>query len=135
MFSIKWGGLVQGHCCGISGSILWEGDELCVVHTWAFSSCACYALQSFKNYCHTFTKESAEQFFHLLNTNEPSSGWLPEEMYFLLTSTQSNSGTFKQLVNRPCVKQVDSFTNKAHGGAIMGLFRYSLANDFPKENV
>ena len=133
MFSIKWKGEVHGHSCGISGEVLFDGEVVCVVHTWAFSSCACYALQGFRNYNHTFTKESAEQFFTLLNTEEPTSGWLPEEMYFLLTASQSSSLAIRELVNHPCVRKVDSFINKAHGGNIMKLFRYSLDNDFPKE--
>lgn len=128
MFSVEWGKDVPGHSSGVNGRILLEnGDVFCSVHTWGFSSCACYTLQRFHNY-RSLSEEEVDKFFKFLCEEEPPSGWLPTEMYFLLSSSQVVFHT--SLVSHPNVRKVDSFTNKAHGGRLLSLYRYSKQMDF-----
>lgn len=128
MFSVEWGKAVPGHSCGVSGQVFLEnGDCFCSVHTWGFSSCACYTLQTFHGY-KSLSEEEADKFFKFLCVEEPPSVWLPKEMYFLLTPSQVF--THISLVSHPNVRKVDSFINKAHGGRLLSLFRYSEQMDF-----
>lgn len=128
MFSVEWGEDVPGHVSGVNGRILLEnGDDFCSVHTWGFASCACYTLQGFHGYTSLSEKE-ADEFFKFLCEEKPPSGWLPTEMYFLLTPPQV--ATQIALVTHPNVRKVDSFTNKAHGGRLLSLYRYSKQMDF-----
>lgn len=127
MFSVEWGQDVPGHSSGVSGSISFNERSFCTVHTWGFSSCACYTLQRFSSY-DVLSEQQADDFFTLLCTEKSPTDWLPTEMYFLLTPQQVNLHTM--LVSHPNVRKVDSFTNKAHGGRLVSLFRYSKQMDF-----
>ena len=127
MLSIKWGARIPGHSCGIYGEVFLGEDRICSVHTWGFASCACYTLQGFNNF-KILSEEQVVKFFELLNTKEPSSEWIPTEIYFLLAPYQRNIHT--ALTQHPSVRKVDSFTNKAHGESTMSLFRYSKQMDF-----
>jgi hypothetical protein len=136
MFTIEWGdSCVPGHSAGYHGWVCYvdTNSSICSIHTWAFSSCACFSLQGFNLY-HAFTKEQAEEFFKYLSSMTPPTNWQPGEIYFLLTHEQSRDSYLRELVAHPCVRQVDSFTNKAHGGKLMCLFRYSKNSDFKRES-
>lgn len=138
MFSIEWLGEALGQSSGSVGKICFKREEglkkhLCFLNTWAFSSCAAFSIQNFAN-C-KLSIEEVDALFEFLNSRECSTCWSPQEVYFLLSPNQVINEQGQALSNHPNVKKVDTFTNKAHGGNKMSLFRYSLDKDFDGETV
>ena len=133
MFSVEWlvgqaakGSEPAGQSSGSIGRIAYNKYTVCFVNTWGFNSCAVYNLQGFS---YTLSKEQTEHFFAFLESDVFSkAGWLAKEAYFLLTSYQCKQND--ALISHPCVKKIDSFINKAHGGNTLSLFRYSKGKDF-----
>ncbi|MFZ2190115.1 MAG: hypothetical protein WAV48_05005 [Candidatus Magasanikiibacteriota bacterium] len=133
MFSVEWQGVANGHNCGEIGEIFFtraNGPKLhlCFLNTWALASCAAFSVQEFAN-C-GLSKEDTNAFFDFLNSEECDRSWSPKEIYFLLSDSQGSLFQGRNLSTHPNVKKVDTFTNKAHSGNYVSLFRYSLAKDF-----
>jgi hypothetical protein len=128
MFSIKWNDTGYSYP-GKKGVVLnQKGYTICQIETWAFHSCACFLLQSFES---TLLSEDVDKFFEYL-TGDLGLTWQPNEIYFLLSTTQL--ARYSQLYKRKDVKLRDRFTNKAHGPNDVFLFRYSKAGDFKRRN-
>lgn len=130
-FSIKWGQNVPGHISGTHGEILYEERRICHLNTWAFASCSCFSIQAFDGwYASEVLVDNVDAFFTFLNSSACEDLWLPNEIYFLLTDAQLNCPWARALTAHPNVRMRDKFSNKAHGGRIQHLFRYSSEKDF-----
>lgn len=133
MFSVEWQGKATGQCYGEIGEIFLTRSggpklHLCFLNTWAFFSCAAFSVQEFAN-C-GLSKEETNAFFDFLNSGVCDTSWSPKEIYFLLSEYQVSLQQGQNLSIHPNVKKVDTFTNKAHSGNYVSLFRHSLAKDF-----
>lgn len=125
MFSIEWDGDISWDSHGRVGQIFWNQSRVCDVQTWGFHSCAVLLLQHWNG---AILSADLNAFFDFVAQQDED--WQPEEAYFLLSSTQVGRIWAKQLIEHPCVKQVDKFSNKAHGPNDVFLFRWSAAKDF-----
>jgi hypothetical protein len=122
MFSVKWksrdfekngrDGTIK-HTIGKN-----EPRYVCKIETWAFGSCACFALSRFNDAYHfNFDEDNIDKFFEFVCGLDED--WKPRELYFLLSKSQL-----------PNVKVRDVFDNKSHGPNKVYLFRYSASKDF-----
>ena len=107
-------------------------QPVCTVQSWLMGSCAAMSIQRVQN---VGGLEEVDTLFAYLCAQQWDNCWNPDEIFFLLTLKQASSGIGKLLAKHPNVRKVDSFTNKAHGSNLMCLYRYSKANDFPKESI
>lgn len=107
-------------------------QPICKVQSWLMSSCAAMSIQDIVN---VYGLGEVDTLFSYLCQEQWDDLWNPNEIYFLLTGRQTAGGVGALLTKHPNVRKVDSFSNKAHGGATMNLYRYSKANDFSKESV
>lgn len=133
MFSVEWKKTEnQWENDGRKGDIQYKADDklfVCKIETWAFASCACFALHSFKNaYNFRFTPENVDEFFKFVCTLDKD--WQPKEFYFMLSKSQLGVDRIKCLYKHPNVRLRDVFDNKSHGPNKVYLFRYSASKDF-----
>jgi hypothetical protein len=111
---------------------LYYGEgRLCKVETWLFASCAVHGFKYMIGLV-PWTTKLIDDLIVWLQTDEAKeqveNGWPFREVLFCITQGQQ---TFcKALINHSNVKQIDTFTNKAHGGTRMFLYRLSIAKDF-----
>jgi hypothetical protein len=134
MFSVKWDKKPDDfNFSGRKGNIVHGENKnmVCRIETWAFSSCACFALSRFNDAWHfKFTDENVDGFFKYLCTLDED--WQPKEFYFMLSTSQLESVRFKALYKHPDVKLRDVFKNKSHNPNKVYLFRYSSKKDFQR---
>ena len=134
MFSVEWKKR-DFEESGRKGTIKYkDGGEtkyVCKIETWAFGSCACFALSRFNDAYHfKFNAENIDKFFKYICTLDED--WKPQEFYFMLSKSQLKLGRFKLMFNHPNVKLRDVFMNKSHGPNKVYLFRYSVKKDFQR---
>lgn len=135
MFSVAWKKSDFGQS-GRTGAIRYkvgnnEPDFVCKIETWAFNSCACFALTKFNEaYQFKFNEENTDVFFKYIETLDDD--WKPCEFYFMLSKSQLLNNRFKYLFQHPNVKLRDVFMNKSHGPNRVYLFRYSSKKDFKR---
>lgn len=104
---------------------------------WAFDSCGVDSLFNLKTYGYTGIDKTNMTLFeeyhpHLiewLKTNSPGI-WKPQEYLMALSTTQTKQ--LPKMLQHPCVKEVDSFFNKAHGPNRIHIIRISCQQDFKK---
>lgn len=125
MLRIEWDGPISWESHGREGKIFWNHDRVCTVRSWGFYSCAVLLLQEWSG---SISLVDLDKFFDFVA--EQDDDWQPEEAYFLLSSTQMARPWAQALRDHECVKQIDKFTNKAHGPNTVFLFRWSAAKDF-----
>lgn len=114
-------------------------DFFCTYRTWPFGSCAAAEI-NFRNVYMTITKEQIDDFIKWLSTDPFNEHTVQsnyyqnsKEVYFLLGETQIVGSRFKELINHPNVRCVDSYNNKSHSPhSLVKLFRLSVKGDFPK---
>ena len=134
MFSVEWKKR-DFEECGRKGTIKYkdEGESkyVCKIETWAFGSCACFALSRFNDaYNFRFEADNIDNFFDYICTLDED--WKPKEFYFMLSKSQLKLDRFKFMFNHPNVKLRDVFMNKSHGPNKVYLFRYSVKKDFQR---
>lgn len=134
MFSVKWKKR-NFEESGRKGTIKYkdEGESkyVCKIETWAFGSCACFALSRFNDaYKFRFEADNIDKFFDYICTLDED--WKPKEFYFMLSKSQLTLDRFKLMFNHPNVKLRDVFMNKSHGPNKVYLFRYSVKKDFQR---
>ena len=133
MFSVEWK-KTDFEKSGRDGTIKHtvgknESKYVCKIETWAFGSCACFALRRFNDgYQFNFTPENIDAFYKFVCGLDED--WKPKEFYFLLSRSQLSLGKLKPLYKHPNVKLRDVFDNKSHGPNKVYLFRYSASKDF-----
>ena len=132
MFSVTWKKTdfeESGHDGVIKYKVGGESKYVCKIETWAFGSCACFALRRFNDgYQFNFTPENIDAFYAFVCGLDED--WKPKEFYFLLSRSQLSLGKLKPLYKHPNVKLRDVFDNKSHGPNKVYLFRYSASKDF-----
>lgn len=124
-FSVDWNEEIDWDKSGRGGRIYWNTSLLCNIETWGMHSCGVFILKKWNS---SIKYVDLDAFFAFVA--ELDEDWQPEEAYFLLSTTQLGFSWSEKLVTHPCVKQVDKFTNKAHGPNTVFLFRWSAAKDF-----
>lgn len=111
-----------------------EGKLLCYYEAWAFKSCGAAALVGFNQSYPTWDgwndTAKVEALVEFLRNNIPLGTHNAQEFYFLLSSSQMESGNFSALVSSEYVKQVDSYKKKPYGGTPLYLYRLSVQKDF-----
>lgn len=108
-----------------------ESQYVCKIETWAFGSCACFALSRFNDaYKFRFEADNIDKFFEYICILDED--WKPKEFYFMLSKSQLKLDRFKLMFNHPNVKLRDVFMNKSHGPNKVYLFRYSAKKDFKR---
>jgi hypothetical protein len=116
---------------------LFYGDKstpVCTFITWGFRSCAAAIIQNFNifYYGNPWTDEMVADLLKLMADKEKQLGtYTSQEAYFLLGVAQYSSASFSKLINHPNVRQIDLYTNKAHDGNKVKLYRISVENDYP----
>lgn len=132
MFSVEWrkSDFTDN---GRKGSIKFkEGNEnfyVCLIETWAFGSCACFALSRFNDaQSFRFDEDNIDDFFAFICSLDKD--WMPKEFYFLLSKSQLARASLTHLYKHPKVRLRDVFDNKSHGPNKVYLFRYSDSKDF-----
>jgi hypothetical protein len=120
---------------------LWCGDIiLCQIEEWLFASCAVHGFSELNIYNPRSyddplwsTKLVNALVVWLGETKTGAQGsWPWREALFCITPNQKYHLT--ALVKHPNVKLIDTFTNKAHGGNLMHLYRLSVDKDFKHAN-
>lgn len=104
-------------------------QTLCLRQHWSLGGCGTAALQKFSYSTFWREKEKIDALIEFLH--EPVADideWQIDEFLFTLTNTQLNHYT--ALINHPLVKQIDQWTNKAHGPSDICLFRLSIQGDW-----
>ena len=134
MFSVEWKKR-DFEESGRKGTIKYkdEGESkyVCKIETWAFGSCACFALSRFNDaYKFRFEVDNIDKFFDYICTLDED--WKPKEFYFMLSKSQLKLDRFKLMFKHPNVKLRDVFMNKSHGPNKVYLFRYSVKKDFKR---
>jgi hypothetical protein len=133
MFSVKWKSR-DFEKNGRDGTITYQVSKkeamlVCKIETWAFGSCACFALSRFNDgYNFRYDAENIDKFFEFVCSLDED--WKPREFYFLLSKSQLAQDKLKFLYKHPNVKLRDVFSNKSHGPNKVYLFRYSASKDF-----
>jgi hypothetical protein len=119
--------------------LCFDDNPICQYHYWAFASCAVATLEGFKFYGYIRTEdrktvtnfhlmeEHHDALFKWLKTHSPG-GYNACE--YLMVLSQSQIRCLPKTLAHPCVKQVDQWTNKAHDGNMLHLYRISLEQDF-----
>jgi hypothetical protein len=99
---------------------------------WLFHSCAVHGMAGMTDYYHPsvpWTTELVDALIHWFKeVKGAQGGWAWREVLFCVTAYQRDH--LKGLVTHPNTKLLDVFTNKAHGGAKMHLYRLSVDKDF-----
>jgi hypothetical protein len=119
-----------------------DGQKLCDYVGWGFASCSVALLENFKAYVRDYTNskntksnwelltENQEALFEFLNCTG-CDNWLPREYLMVLSPMQIRSfQSAGKFLEHPCIKEVDHWTNKSHGGNRISLYRISLQKDF-----
>ena len=111
--------------------ILKDGDEhVCDVEEWAFRSCAVFIFQGLTIQSDWWSSENIDRLVAYLPDMRCQSCYCPAEVYLLVSSGKGQSSLLGVLRTHPNIKEVDHFTNKAHGPNTVHLFRISAAKDF-----
>jgi hypothetical protein len=121
---------------GHTYDLYYKEDKIprCQFITWGFRSCAAAIIQNFGGgfYSNPWTDEMVEDLLKLMTDKEKQLGtYTSREAYFLLGVAQHSSATFSKLIKHPNVRQLDLYSNKAHDGNKVKLFRISVENDYP----
>lgn len=136
-YEIVWGTGTHNTASNIEGAsrsgyiyCTWEGrgrGRICRVTNWIMGCCGAMSMERFG-----YAPIDWEEVKKLLSTI--SGQYAPKEVYFILTPYQTNENGHAtgQLIRRPDVKLVDTFTNKVHSGTKLSLYCWSFSKDFSK---
>jgi hypothetical protein len=116
---------------GCFGKLFCNNEPLCDIEEWLFRSCAVFGMSGFSTNYHNilWTPELVEALILWFADNKGAQGGYPwREILFCLTCYQADE--MSALVKSPHVKLIDKFTNKAHSGTPMRLYRLSVDKDF-----
>ncbi len=115
-----------------------DGEYLIQYQYWAFRSCASACLMNFTTSPVWSDTVKFNEFVEFLRKEVPVkggslSGYNAKEFYMLFSRsmTSYSSDYYEAILKSPLVKKIDTYANKAHGGALVSLYRLSLAKDFP----
>lgn len=122
--SAKSDGSSGGFCTLMDGPI-----RVCKVEEWAFSSCATLAFYSLSMNLKWWTKENIDKLVMSLPNLHSYSGYAAQEVYLQPSDTQKKMLP-PAFFEHPNIKEIDSYTNKAHGPNKVYLYRISAAKDF-----
>lgn len=101
--------------------------HICRVTNWVMGCCGAMSME-----CFGYSQVDWDEVKKLLSAISGQNS--PKEIFFILTpyQTQYKDHAPGQLIQRPDVKLVDTFTNKVHSGTKLSLYRWSFSKDFSK---
>lgn len=116
-----------------SGSfcILMDGDQrVCNAEEWAFHSCGTMMFYNMSINPNWWTKANIDRVIQALPVlSTGKSSYKAQEVYLQISSGQLKN-YFQAFLTHPNIKEVDVYTNKAHGPHKLHLFRISATKDF-----
>jgi hypothetical protein len=130
-FLIKWKGDKYTSDSDKTGTVFFNGKQLCDIRGWAFHSCACHGLENWNTWAIQEAAFTGDEFWEFLSSKHL--GWIPDETMLLISDTQLPF--LKKIWQHPKVKLRDKFLNKAHGPNCVYLFRYSKTGDWKRRSV
>ena len=102
---------------------------LCLRQHWSLGGCGTAALQKFSRSSFWNERKNIDALIEFLHEPLPDiDEWQMDEFLFTLTNLQLPR--YAALVEHPLVKQIDQWTNKAHGPSDICLFRLSIQGDW-----
>jgi hypothetical protein len=129
-------GKKKSNYSGCFSKLMCNGEPLCNMEEWLFQSCAVHGMSGMTDHYHPSVPWTTKLVDALLEwfkeVKGAQGGWPWREVLFCITAHQRDQ--LQGLVKHPNVKLIDRFTNKAHGGAIMYLYRLSVEKDFKRVN-
>jgi hypothetical protein len=124
-----WGAKAPIRGSSYHANILMDGKFLIHVTSWAWHSCAAGGLDGFSFVPLWNNRKKVDQLLEWLGTHQLSS-YNSREYHFLLSSIQKKSKYYDAFIKHPKVRLIDAYSNKAHTGNLVYVYRLSLNEDF-----